>query len=54
MPASHVRKMRMYGKGDKIQMSELKKSRDWKKISSQISCLDREPELDLDDDEYQA
>lgn len=54
MPASHVRKMRMYGKGDKIQMSELKKSRDWKKISSQISCLDREPELDLDDDKYQA
>lgn len=54
MPASRVRLMRMYGKASNINMLELKKTENWKNISNQVSLLDKEPELDLDDDEYHA
>ncbi len=54
MPASRVRVMRMYGKTDNIDISELKNIQEWKELSKQVASLDREPELDLDDDDYQA
>ena len=54
MPASRVRLMRMYGKTSNINMLELKRTENWKSISNQVSFLDKEPELDLGDDEYHA
>jgi beta-N-acetylhexosaminidase len=54
MSDSRVRVMGMYGKTKYTSMGALQETHEWKEISEKVSQIDRELELDLEDDEYQA
>ena len=53
-PVSQARLMRMHGRGRGMNLTELKKDRQWQSLAKLISSLDQTPELGLGDDEIKS
>ena len=48
-PTSQVRLIRMHGKNH-ITFKQLHEDKNWQKVATEISALEKSPELDLGDD----